>query len=324
MDAKHPQTMRPKVSLIRFGAVPDTAGTTTFRRALNQEILDLIRSLPLSMHTDAIVFFMQHMGASLIPAFDLFCNYYPPAWSILYWIEQREPPVTSLTSEDRRCAKTAHAMALLLHPLDDHLNDGQLPASHLTLLLRSQAWRCMHAALTALAVGVPDGDALVQGFLNDYYASIASPPVIASLEGYSTHFRNQMATGMIVPVLMACKRFADECFTAALKRAYGSFGIAWRLLDDLQDIESDRISGSRSAVYYCLPEGLRSQWALTADDISRQGGDRIADFIETHDVGDKIRAQVIRELNSAANISEEYGMRGLAAELRALARPLLH
>ena len=59
--------------------------------------------------------------------------------------------------DDDHNAKVAHAMALFPHPLDDHLNDGQLATSHLTLLLRSQAWALMTNALKRLADGVEEG-----------------------------------------------------------------------------------------------------------------------------------------------------------------------
>lgn len=212
-------------------------------------------------------------------------------------------------------------MALFLHPLDDHLNDGQLPATHLNLLLRSQAWLRMHMALTPLAGEVMDGEAVVRGLIDDYYASIASSPPIATLDGYCAHFRKQMATWQIVPVLMAHHQTPDKSFAAALQKAYGAFGIAWRLLDDLQDIVSDRQSGTPSAIYYGLPESMRTDWSMSTADRPKDGVDRVADFLATNEIQDAISNRIGHELTSAATMFSDLGMVGLTAELNAMGQP---
>jgi hypothetical protein len=215
-------------------------------------------------------------------------------------------------------------MALFLHPLDDHLNDGQLPATHLNLLLRSQAWRLMHAALPPLAAAVPDGNAMVQGMIDDYYTSIGKAPPQANLDGYCAHFRHQMATWLIVPALLARQGPADPGRAVALEKAYASFGIAWRLLDDLQDIAFDRRSGTPSALYFCLPEQLRAEWRLSeVPDGQPSRLDRIGVFIETHALGDTIRARAAAELTAAAKIAAAHDLGGLALEFEALSRPLV-
>ena len=241
---------------VRFGQVTLTEEAALFRHAMNREMMAFFRSLPPSTHADAVVFCMQHFRTPFFPAFDYFRNYPSPAWSVIHWIERHDAGRLRQAPEEGGLARTAHAMALFLHPLDDHLNDGQLPATHLHLLLRSQAWLRMHAALEQLALGVPEGAALVRGFIDAYYASIGAPPAIPTLDDYGTHFRNQMATGLIVPVLMA-KMAAGDAFAAAIETAYGAFGIAWRLLDDLQDMAADMASGSHSAIYFCLPAALQ-------------------------------------------------------------------
>lgn len=307
---------------IRFGRVPITAAGKAFRHAMNQKMIILVRSLPASMHTDAIIFFKQHFKVPFFPEFDFLCNYYVPAWSILYWIEQEACLKSSITWDDSQNAKVAHAMALFLHPLDDHLNDGQLATSHLTLLLRSQAWALMTNALNRLADGVEEGRAIMSGFINEYYASIGIPPEIDTLDGYCTHFRKQMATGMIAPVLLALKLSADKNFCETLQQAYGAFGIAWRLLDDLQDMESDRANGSRSAVYYCIDAHLRKEWDLAVEKSPGRLTDS-ADYIQ-HMSGAQatIKARIFQELEKAVNLATHLGMRGFATELSSLGLPL--
>lgn len=306
---------------IRFGNVPLTDAGEAFRHAMNQVMINFIQSLPTPMHTDAIIFFKQHFKVPFFPEVDFLCNYYVPAWSILYWIEQEAYLKGSITQEGYHKAKVVHAMALFLHPLDDHLNDGQLATSHLTLLLRSQAWALMTNALNRLADGIEE-EAIVSGFINEYYASIGAPPEINTLDGYCTHFQKQMATGMIAPTLLALKLSADKTFCETLQQAYGAFGIAWRLLDDLQDMESDWLNGSRSAVYYCMDVHLRNEWDLAVDKNPGRLTDSADDILYMSGVQATITARILQELEKAANLVTQLGMRGLASELFSLGQPL--
>lgn len=322
MDAKPGSNWFLTSPSIRFGDAAPEPAVQAFRRELNQEIIGLLRSLPGVLHTDAVLFCMQHLGTPIVPEFDYFRQYHAPAWSVLHWITRR-PAASPLTPDQWAHAKTAHAMALLLHPLDDHLNDGQLPATHLNILLRSQAWRLMHAALTPLAAAVPDGTTIVDRFIEAYYASIGKAPPQASLDGYCAHFHHQLATWLIVPVLLAHQGYADTGAAAALEKAYAAFGTAWRLIDDLQDIESDRRSGSRSAVYFCLPAYLQAGWPRSGTPHGPPSRlDRVDEFIAAHAILDTIRARAASELAMAAEIAAAQDLGGLALEFQALARPL--
>ncbi len=304
----------------RFGAIDLPPALKSFRHALSLEMIALLRSLPRSTHMAAVVFLMQHLGTAFLPRFDYFRHYHAPSWSILYWLAQRENR-RPLAADHWRDARTAHAMALFLHPLDDHLNDGQLPATHLNLLLRSQAWRRMHTALESLAGRVADGAAVVRDLVDDYYASIASPPDRPTLEGYCHHFRKQMATWQIVPVLLARWQSPDADFADALQQAFGAFGIAWRLLDDLQDIEPDRRHGNRSAVFYSLPEHLRPVWRRAESVVNAPPNDGVDDHLARASIPAALRRRIRRELASAAAALRVHGMDGLAGELDAMAQP---
>ncbi len=317
MDANPIEKGLSNKRMIQFGEVGLSDEAVAFRREMNREVIDLMRSLPVAIHADAAVFFMQDLGIPFIPEFDYFRPYVTPAWSILYWLEQHPAIAPNLKTEDRNPAKTAQAMALFLHLLDDHLNDGQLPATHLNLLLRSQAWLRMNAAFTQISSGVGRGSDIVQGFINDYYASIGSPPTVDTLDGYCTHFRRQMATGMIVPVLMAVKLTGDDRFSLALQQAYGAFGIAWRLLDDVQDLDADMRTGSHSGIYFALPNDIRPFWG----NASQSGKVRAA--LQRHGTLDTLVKRMCRELASAAATMEKIQMTGLAAELHSLARPFV-
>jgi hypothetical protein len=301
--------------MIRFGEVALSEEAEAFRREMSHELIGLMRSLPGATHADAAVFFMQDLGIPFIPVFDFFGPYVAPAWSILYWLEQHPAIAPSLKTEDRNHARTAHSMALFLHLLDDHLNDGQLPATHLNLLLRSQAWLKMNAAVTHLSAGVDGGAEIVRGFIEAYYASIGAPPPADTLDGYCRHFRHQMATGMIVPVLLAIKLTGDEGFSIALEEAYGAFGIAWRLLDDLQDLEADMRTGSHSGIYFALPPEIQPLWGQMS-----QVAELLA-AIARRGIRETLEERISLELASAAATLEKIQMTGLAEECRSLARP---
>ena len=311
-------------SKIDFGSVDLSGREEEFYKGFNGEIISLCESLPESIQTDALLFFMKYSGLSIGHKLNFFKNYYVPSWSIVYWLIHCERENRRLTQEDIKNAKTAHSMAMILHSLDDHISDKEIPASHLTLLLRSQSWMIMNNAFTRLADGVDGGYEIVQGFIDDYYSSIWDPEEIESLNSYCDLFRKQMATWLIVPVLMTKKMTTDKDFIDAIQSAYGSFGIAWRLLDDIMDIEEDIKKGAHSAVYFCLPENKKKLWdGGSGPDPKNEKGhyETVLGHIMDKRLVYRIKRRIIRELESAASISENHNMTGLAGELRSLLIP---
>lgn len=309
-------------SEINFGEVDLASEEKEFRRRFNHEIIALCKSLPESTQTDAILFFTQYLVTPIGRELNFFKNYYAPAWSIVYWLIRTHSGDKRLDPEDINNAITAHAMALFLHPLDDHLHDGQLPATHLTLLLRSQSWLFMITALNHLSHGIDGGENIVRGFIDDYYSSIDQPEEIQVLDNYCDLFGKQMATWFIVPVLMTKKMAADEKLTQAIQTAYGSFGIAWRLLDDLKDIETDMLNGNHSAIYICLPEPIQAHWDQDLQEKDNGQAEIILDYIQQHRVTNTITERICSELESAAAIVDGCHMKSLAHEFRCLLKPL--
>jgi hypothetical protein len=257
---------------------------------------------------------------------DFFANYYPPSWSILYWLSHGwAHPTKQLKRMDITDAITAQSMAMFLHSLDDHLTDGQLSVSPLTLLLRSQAWTIMDRAFLNLAEGVPAGKNTVRSFIDDYYSSIQDSKALNSLDSYCNVFRRQMATGMIAPTLLSLKMNGNSDFTSKLQIAYGSFGIAWRLLDDIRDMAGDIKKGAHSAIYLCLPERVRTYWdnnAIRTRSVAKDSINAILSHIIENRLVDKIKERIWAELETAASIVEAYDLTGLAREFRFLAHPL--
>jgi hypothetical protein len=310
---------------MNFGAVSLTAGEEEFSRELNQEILSLCGSLPESTQVDAALFLMRYFRTSLEDGLNFFRNFHVPTWSVIYWLLQSCPNVTILERVDVGNGRIAHAMAMFLHILDDHLTDTQLPLTHLTLLLRSQAWMIMNHALHILAYRVDNGKRTIQRFIDDYYFGIRNSHNIGSLDSYCELFRKQMATGLIFPVLLAREITNDEQFASTIGAAYGSFGIAWRLLDDIQDMESDMVKGKHSSVYVCLSKKMKMRWDESAE--QRKNSDRcyanaILNQVLENRVIDKIRERICAELESAADSLDGVGVAGLADELRCLLGPV--
>ncbi|MHC4105310.1 MAG: hypothetical protein ACYSR9_10250 [Planctomycetota bacterium] len=326
MENRHKNLMS-SCSEMNFGKVEISDEEKKFCRKFNNEIILLCKSLPKSTHTDAILFFTEYLVTPIGRELNFFANYYTPAWSIIFWLIQACPANKRLDPEDIKSAITAHTMALFLHPLDDHLNDGQLPATHLHLLLRSQSWMIMHAALNRLYNGVEGGAQIGRQFIDHYYQSICNSEEIESLDRYCGHFRNQMATWLIIPVLLTKKIASDDVFIEAIQIAYGSFGIAWRLLDDIRDIENDMNTGTHSAIYVSLPEEKRKLWDNHRQDKfnrSHDGAGEILNYLLQNSVIERLAQRICSELESAASLLETHGLTHLADEFRCLLTPLVN
>ena len=184
----------------------------------------------------------------------------------------------------------------------------------------------MNRAMDCLAAKVESGPQLASDLIDDYYASIGNSKEIASLDSYCDLFRQQMATWQIVPALMTRRLSEDEKFRAAIQRAYGSFGIAWRLLDDVQDIKTDMINGIPSCIYVCLSNDMRQYWLQGRPGEKRtESEDRaeiVCNYIMQNNIIEHVKARICRELTSAAAITADCRLPGLANEFRSLLRPL--
>jgi len=317
--------LRSFCSRVDFGTVNLSREEEAFRGELNREMLSLCEYLPKSMQTEAVLFLMKYLQASFGSGLDFVNYFYPPAWSILFWLHRSCPDNIKLDPKYVVAAKTGHTMAMFLHAFDDHLVDGQLPITHLALLIRSQAWMIMNRAFERLVRDVERGPAMIRAFIDDYYASIATSGGTKSLDSYCALFRKQMATCLIVPILLSKRICSDEEFSRSIQAAYCSFGIAWRLLDDLQDIEKDMMRGVHSSIYVCLNEDLRGYWDKNTEAEKNQnygGVQTILRYVLEKGVIDSIMERTCNELESAAAIANSCSMPGLAGEFRSLLKPL--
>jgi len=312
---------------IDFGAVRLEAGAVDFRKQLNVAFLELLKSIPASLRSEATFFLLKQAGSPPGTQPDVFRNYYPPSWSILYWILEKHRFGVPAESDIAGNICGGHARAMYLHSLDDHLNDGDLPPSHLALLIRSQAWLEMKAAFARAGRLVDNASERIAQYMDMYYAAVCRPvDCDLSLDEYCRRFVPQMATCFIAPVLLMKQAGASDDEIEGALRAYGAFGVAWRLLDDARDMEADLQQAIPSAVYLCLPREMRTYWDRCAETGGRDGGEcraAICRYITENSVTDRILQRVIHELDIASRMAEEVGLGGLAAEFRCLGIPLV-
>lgn len=310
---------------LRFGNI-DIGDRTDFYHRFNSQVSALCRSLPASMQTRAMMFLMEYGRMQVGEPLDFFKYYYVPAWSAIYWMMAARDVPVALSEKDTDDALCAQAMAMLLHSFDDHLVDGGIPVTHLTLLIRGQAWRRMNEAIDSFCENLPGGGDIARGLVDDYYSGITEPATPPDLDAYCELFRKQMATWVVMPVLAARKAGGSDEFIAELRRAYESFGIAWRLLDDIQDLESDMVDGTRSAVYVCLDDEGRALWDCRGQGKGRtalKSSKKICAIIQKAKVLEKIAERIVTELENAAALADRVGLHGLAEEYRVLAGPVI-
>jgi len=309
---------------IDFGSRQLSKDEERLRQGLNRQILEVIRSLPHAVQTRTFLALVHHLKLPLAPEVDFFTGFYPPTWTILHWISSTFNGKGALSEKDLRPYQAVHAIAMLLHLIDDHITDGDLPATHLALLFRSQSWMVMHRAIENLTADRKNDRHRAQGFIARYYSAVESSGEMDSLDAYCAQFKDAIGMGYIAPALLTSRLTASAQLVEAVQSAFGAFGCAWRLLDDLRDIPSDMARGVKSAVYVCLPEDLKRMWGpgkRGASGIEKQSRQTIQGALETKIVA-PIVERLCRELDVAAAIADGIDIKGYAEELRTLAAPL--
>lgn len=296
------------------------------RDELNRKLFEVCRLMPGALRTDAALFLLRLGPAESSPAgFNLIQKYYAPAYSVLH-----EVSGPHLSARIWQQAMQAHACAMFLHLFDDHLVDGQQPLSHLSLQLRTTVWQQMQGCLETMCRTIPEDIAgasharfaqqTIDAAWNRYFRSAqtraarrrsarAESATESDFERYCRRFFDEMATWLVVPLLLA--RIAPG-WTGRMRRAliqmYHSFGLAWRLLDDLQDAADDARNGVQdSAVCQALSVKERPAWL--AGELTAVPPAAVQ----------LVHARLIAELHRARRIAAREGWRGLHDELTALA-----
>ena len=318
--------LQPPGTAIEFGTVALREEEQTYAAALHRAIMAVLQSLPTSVQTEALLALARHLKLSFAARFNFFQGFYPPAWTILVGLEHSRPQDAHLNRTEKKRLQMVHATAMLLHLLDDHLNDNELPASHLNVLIRSQLWLFMRRALDDITATDDGGRMIAERYIDTYYASVGHQEDIDSLEAYADRFAQQMAMGFIAPEIMTRRLRGGARRVAAVKSCYAAFGRAWRLLDDVHDIQADMAAGTPSAVYFCLPAAGRSDWRAYPRTSARQQrnlGARLMEMIQRAGIRDRLVARMCHELHTAAETAETLQMTRYAEELRWLAAPLM-
>ncbi len=301
----------------RFGEVDLDLAQSLWLDEMNKALIELCQEMPASLRDASLLAIQRHLaGFQLRNLLTFFTKFAAPAWTVLYWLEQRGP---SLDERDAARLRRGQAMAMFLHILDDHLVDGEIPLDNCTLQLRTQAWMAFAASTQALAAQVPDGPMLRDALLSRYFRGVHAAPPPTNLGDYCAIFRDQLATGLVLSFLMARRNGVDE---VSVGGAFEEFGIAWRLLDDLRDLTTDLAAGTKSGVYLSLCPRGRRLW----EDCIRlgQASPVWPELAQVLDEGvlDEIVTRVIRHLEKAANLADAAGLVPYGRELRQLAAPL--
>jgi len=324
---------------VNFGQPSFNEYTASFYTLINDAIIKLVRSLPRSVQTSAMIFFMNHAGIEPGQPMDFFRNYYSPIWSSIPHIIQKNKGAI-VHDEFIYNAAIAHSMIMILHSLDDHISDGQIIPDHLTLLIRSQGWKIFWDTVPILCSIVRDGMDIVNTCIDRYYASITHHKSNVNLEEYLCIFKDQMATALIVPLITVqyiggdVSQTLKECIIKqGVRASLESFGVAWRILDDIHDAKDDFNRGRISAVTLSIPNKVRSQWSkfvkaetntIERQNIVNQKKDSIClekIMIQNSDIITNLVKRIIKELQAAAKYAEDAGIFGLSKELHELLIP---
>jgi hypothetical protein len=237
---------------VTFGTIELTTQETEVLHSLNSAVLDLCRELPTALQNDTLLFLMQYTGNSSPLEINFFVNYHVPAWTPLCFLMHNSP----LQQQSIR----ALAAAMLLHSIDDHLVDGALETTHLMLALRSALWKMYSTALDDLTRDTAAGKKITRGNINSYYEGVHSQAAFETIKDYCSNFRKEMATWTTVIHAAAVHAGFNSEKQKQLRRAYEYFGLAWRMLDDIQDLEQDYYDGAYSSLYFYLKPDQRQFW----------------------------------------------------------------
>jgi hypothetical protein len=306
---------------IYFGQVTLAPEVLLLRQRLDRALFGVCRSLPSPLVDDAMNLLAGYgLPAGSAPArgtvdsIDFFHLFYSPLWSWIHW---------SLDATNSEEIIAGQAMAMFLHLFDDHLQDGHLRCDPLRLQLRTAAWLRLEDAVRRLHDDRLDLKAAWNAEVERYFAAIHHPPAVTDLDGYCARFRDQMATCLGIPMLTHL-RLGKKQNAAALRQILCGLGVAWRLLDDVQDAYADLFSGEQTSIYILLDEAGRMDWQRVreAGPESHEKWLRLVESCFRSGLFKGILSRCCAELEEAAQLSLQAGWEGLGVELRQLRHPV--
>jgi hypothetical protein len=304
---------------VNFGKVTLNPAQARALAAMNRQIIDLCRTLPMPLRDSALLAIQQHFtGFQLNNLMNFFTKFYVPSWSLIHWMQEASP---TLSPAELESAIGAQGIAYFLHMLDDHISDGQIPVSHLLLQLRTHAWMTFTTIAQKLVEPIATGETIIQTTLDRYFTGIHNPTVVNSSEAYANLFRQQLSTTLVIPLIVAHRTGQG---IVPLQSAYEEFCIAWRLLDDLRDCAEDTFSGQQSAIYHLLTPEYQALWhECQGKDETAAAWPILQEYLEQGGILQTLVEQTIERLRRAEAAAIVAGLPNYAAEMTALAQPLI-
>lgn len=266
---------------------------------------------------------MQQEAHSIVQAYsgrddEFFRLFYQPVWSFLHWVvAYAAPPIPESAIDD---ARTAQALGLFLHLWDDHLCDGQLHTTQLTLQVRSDAWAAYRSAALRLAQHMGTPNTLVDEHCATYLSAIHIPEAIDNLNDFCARFERQIAIWTLVPRLIS-PAIGGEPVGEDLVRLLKAFSNAWRIMDDVQDVEDDVVAGVESAVWQSLNAQGRQLWgeahaqAKNLGQLETQSWTALQAHLDDHDSTTRLLVVTCQWLDRAATIARQNGWPDLEQEI---------
>ncbi|NJL61349.1 MAG: hypothetical protein HC903_05370 [Methylacidiphilales bacterium] len=303
---------------VNFGQIALDEQQTTILASMNREIILLCRSLPASLQDSAVIIIQRYYtGFKISNLLTFFTNFYAPSWSLIHWMQQANPV---LQASELESAFSGQAMAYFVYMLDDRLSNGQIPTTHLLLHLRSSAWTKFHHAAIALTKNISNSEELVEELVDNYFSGIHEPEEVDSINSYCNLFCKQLSTTLVIPILIARNTGFD---ISRIRQAYESFGIAWRLLDDLRGCSHDAFAGELSAIYYLLPLEERQLWLnCQGEDEESKHWQKLKSYLEQQGILRKLVSHICTSLKEAQKNADLAGLSGYVNQIQQLAIPL--
>lgn len=237
---------------IGFGDVVVVPEIARLQRELNLILTGTLKRLPEPLAAESRSLLNTYSGRRG----DFFSLFYVPIWSFLHWTLVNNGSVQPSLAQ---AAQTPHAMALFLHLWDDHLCDGQLDVDITRLQLRTVAWQSHTATCYELCEAVGLHTDLVDEHINQYLCSQQSGEPVDDLNEYCRLFSRQVGIWTAVPrILDFAIRGSEE--SDVIRRLVEHFAICWRLIDDIQDVDLDLMTGKQNAVWIQLDSEGRRRW----------------------------------------------------------------
>jgi hypothetical protein len=302
---------------IYFGHVNLVPPVETLRRNLDRSLESVLAALPpplLAGAKELVAAYARRSADSVTAEPSFFQHFYSPLWSWIHW---------AAASTQIEEVVTGQALSMFLHLLDDHLCDGQLRCDPLLLQLRTAAWMRLEECVHKLAMESDSGQELWQSDLSRYFAAIQRPPPINSLDGYCARFRDQMATCVAIPAL-TLRRQGNPAAADDLRQIVFGLGVAWRLIDDVQDAYADWTAGQESILYSLLHEQPSRGGSKEPPESAARLPDwvRIVEKMYRSGILKEVLERCSAELLQAAELAQQRSWVGLSEELRQLRHPV--